>query len=227
MTDQPGIHEHARLNGYTAWRHFEPRVLSEVLAAVAELNEQVLDALAESARRTNADFPLSPALRSAMTSLTPTQRRQAARCGVLLANAGFSDLSRWRHVAMPSEFVLLPDDERCWLSSGQSVVLAYAVLMVAWHVVRISPAAAGVLLGMTEPVVAVYHQLGVGDLAHVARRHPGWVQPRWRDRPDVWVSMVEVATQAPRLEPSSMILRCLKVSASHSTRLIAAVETDT
>jgi hypothetical protein len=227
MTHQPGIDEHARLNGYTAWRHFEPRVLSEVLAAVAELNEQVLDALAESARRTNADFPLAPTLRSAITTLTSAQRRQAARCGVLLGDAGFSDLARWRHVAVPSEYALLPDDERCWLSSGHSAVLAYAVLMVAWHVVHISPAAASVLLGMTEPVMVVYHKLGVGDLAHIARCHPGWVQPRWRDRPDVWVSMVEVAAQAPRLEPASMILRCLKVSANHSTRLIAAVETDT
>jgi len=226
MTYHPGTDELRKLDGYTSWRRIDATGLTDVLSAVTALNEQVLDTLVDSARSADAEFPLDSRLRANVATLTDGQRQQIARCGVCLADAGFADLTRWNHVALAGKSALPPDDGRPWLSSNQSVELAYAVLMMAWHVVHRSPGVAGVLLGMTEPVMAVYDDLGVRELARIARTHPGWVQPRWRERTEVWEGVVEFTTQKSQLGPAALVLWCLKVSASHSSSLIAAVQSD-
>jgi hypothetical protein len=219
MTRSAGTQEIAAPTESSVAR-YEPVVLNDALAAVTELNLQLLDALARNAQA-QGPFPLGELLRAPIACLSSSQRRQAAQCGVLLADVGFADLDRWRQIALQSECNLLTEPSD-WLSSEESVVLAYAVFMVAWHVVHVSPSAAGFLLGMTEPVVAVYRKLGVADLAHVARSRPQWVRPRWYDRPDVWTSVVEGAMNPASHDPASIVLRCL--SADGSSRLHAAAE---
>jgi hypothetical protein len=201
-------------------------VLTDVLSAVIGLNEQVLDGLVASAQSMDAEFPLASPLRANVATLTDGQRRQIARCGVCLADAGFADLARWQQVALVCKSALPSDDDRPWLSSNQSELLAYAVLIVAWHAVRRSPGIASVLLGMTEPVVAVYHDLEVRELARVACAHPGWVQPRWRERTEVWEGLIAFTKRKSQLGPDALTLWCLKASASVSSSLTACVESN-
>jgi hypothetical protein len=208
-------------------REHDASVLSEALAAIAGLNEQVLAALTDSARNGEVEFPLAPALRGSIAALTQPQWRRAAQCRVLLVDAGFSDLKRWVDGTLAGESMVPPEDRRPWLPAGQSEVLSYAVLMVAWHIVHRSRAVAALLLGMPDAVLTVFEKLSVSDLSLIARTHAGWVQPRWRQRSEMWVSVVGSVTQAGASDMAAMIFRFLQASATDATQLIASVEPDT
>jgi hypothetical protein len=209
----------------TRGRTFEPKAMCEVLDAIVALNEQLLDALGRSARASDSEFPLPKIVRSRIAELSEGQRRQAARCGVLLADGGFSNFARWRQISRLSDHQLLSDECPDWLPSEDSIVLAHAMLTVVWYVVHTAPAAARVLLGMTDEVLTEFRTLGVGNLASTARRSTHWVQPRWRDRVDIWFGIAAHESEAAHTESLSVTLRCLKVTAGRSARLQAFVET--
>jgi hypothetical protein len=203
---------------------FEPKVMGEVLDAVVALNDQLLEALASSARTISDTFPLPDSLRTSFAAISDGQRRLAARCGVLLADAGFSDDALWRRIALPSEHNdARSNDTRAWLSSEESVVLCYSALMVAWYIVHTTPGASGVLLGMSDAVLEEFRSLGVGDLALIARRRPNWIRPRWIDRPDVWLDLIDDQGQDD-IRATSVPLRCLTVSAAYAPNLLASME---
>jgi hypothetical protein len=202
----------------------ETRGLADALAAIGGVNKQLLEALRLSARRVDRAFPLAPSLRTPFATLTAEQLREAPSCGVLLADAGFSEVERWRRVSGESDLEPSVDNAPDWLTREHAIVLAYAILMVAWHVVHTAPAAAGVLLGMSEPVLKWYRKLDTADLARIARHHSGWIRPRWVDRPDLWRSVVETDTEIGPLGPLSMILSCLLASPTGSPPLTAVLE---
>ena len=226
MTDTTDIAQPPRPEQAISREH-DASVLSEALAAIAGLNEQVLAALTDSARNSEVEFPLAPTLRGSIAALTDVQRRQAAQCRVLLVDAGFSDLKRWADGALARESMVPPEDRCPWLPAGQSEVLSYAVLMVAWHIVHRSRAVAALLLGMPDAVLTVFEKLSVSDLSTIARTHPGWVQPRWRQRSEIWASVVGSVAQAGASDTAAMIFRFLQASATDATQLITSVEQDT
>jgi hypothetical protein len=215
---QPGTHE----DSVGAQRDSGP--VDAICHAITASNQQLLDALAMSARMQSGAFPLADTLRFHLGGLTKEDRNRAARCGVLLADAGFSDVDRWRAIARQSEGDRLSSDTREWLSSGDSVVLAHAVLMVAWYIVNTTPELAGVVLGMTDPVIAEYRSLGVGQLALVATRRPHWIRPRWAGRSDVWLDLLERCTLSDASAASYLTLRCLSANAAASVHLLASME---
>jgi hypothetical protein len=103
--------------------------LAGVLGAVSAANEQLLEALVESARGAGAEFPLPEALRRRAAELTPDERRRAARCGVFLADANFVDFSCWRERGLGGQSAhseLL----RPWLPIEASRSLAHCALLV-------------------------------------------------------------------------------------------------
>jgi hypothetical protein len=197
--------------------------LSGVLVAVNETNGQLLDALAHSAQ-SKLRFPLNESLRAPFAALSSSHRRRGGQCGVVLADAGFSDPERWQRLVTRGEHELGRADGD-WLPTEDAIALASTLLMVAWHTVRVRPSLAGILLGMSESVVEVYRKLGVAELAQIARRRPQWVRPRWSDRPDVWRSVLETAEQPAADDSASIVLRCLKASAMGSSRLLSSLET--
>jgi len=211
---------------YAAWRR-EPRVLTQVLDAVSALNSQLLDALGDSARRDAAEFPLHESLRGRVARLTLEERRRAARCGVFLADANFVDFSCWSEVALQGESALSMEPLRPWLPIDESRSLAHSALLVAWYAIQASPAIARVLLGMSASGVAAYQELGVGDLAQIARCRPDCVRPRWPHRLDVWAQLIEDAIRAEAQASRSTTLRCLEVSAGDLKWLSAYVELST
>src|SRR5262249_25966107 len=126
---------------------FGGRLAIAVCDAIVASNEQLLRALAASARMRSGAFPLATELRSQFADLSEADHRRAAQSGVLLADAGFADSSRWHAIARMSDRDGLSNDAREWLSTEDSVVLAHSVLMVAWYLVHATPEAAGILLG--------------------------------------------------------------------------------
>ncbi len=206
-----------------SWRR-ESVVLAEALDAVAAVNEQLLEAIVESAGVDGSEFPLPESLRGRAAKLTVEERRRAARCGVFLADANFVDFSCWREMALGNQSAR-SELLRPWLPIEASRSLAHCALLVAWHLTRASPSVARVLLGMSAPGVAAYRELGVADLAHIARRHSHWVRPRWSHRLDIWTELIGGLARVDGQDSRSITLRCLQVSAGDLKWLSAYVET--
>ena len=127
-------------------------------------------------------------------------------------------------MALPSETALSTEPLPPWLPIEESRSLAYSALLLAWYVIQANPAVARVLLGMSASGVSAYQELGVGDLAQVARRRPDCVRPRWPTRADVWAQLIEEAGRAEPRESRSATLRCLEVSVGDLNWLSAYVE---
>jgi hypothetical protein len=124
---------------------FEGHLAAAVCDAIFASNQQLLKALAVSARMRSGAFSLPSELRLPFASLGDSDHRRIAQCGILLADAGFADAERWRAIArMVDHRNALPNDAREWLSSEDSVVLAHSVLMVAWYLVHTTPETAGI-----------------------------------------------------------------------------------
>jgi hypothetical protein len=200
----------------STWRRFEPAALTEALGTVSAVNEQLLEALVESARSDSAEFPLSGSLRPRVAGLSFEECRWAARCGVLLADANLADSRGWRDVQGHDKGNIPAVSRRPWLPMEQSISLAHSTLLVSWYLIHSTPAVARVLLGLSAAGVAACRELGVGDLAKLARRHPECVRPRWPDRLDVWTHLLEGAICPGIQESRSMTLHCLQVSARDS-----------
>ncbi len=208
----------------SARRGFERAVLTGVLNAVSAVNRQFLEALTECARSESAEFPLDASLRARMAGLTPDEGQKAARCGVFLADANFLDFACWREVALEGESTRSTELLRAWLSIEESRSLAHSVLLVAWHLIHANPAVARVLLGMSASGVGAFRELSLADLAHIARRHPGCVRPRWAHRLEVWTDVLGGTPGGGTPDSRSLTLRCLKASARDLKWLSAYVE---
>ena len=187
-------------------------MLTGVLNAVSAVNDQVLEALTECARSESAEFPLDVTLRARVAGLTPDERQRAARCGVLLADANLVDFAFWREVALEGESTRSTELLRAWLPIEESRSLAHSVLLVAWHLIHANPSVARVLLGMSASGVGAFRELSLADLAHMARRHPECVRPRWAHRLDLWTAVVDGTSGGAGEDPRSLTLRCLKAS---------------
>jgi hypothetical protein len=105
------------------------------------------------------------------------------------------------------------EQARYWVPTELSMSLAHGVLFISWYLVHANPDVARVLLGIDAPGVAAYRELGVQDIAHIARTHPDWVQPRWGSHLEAWTGILEGASSTPYSDARSMTLRCLQVSA--------------
>lgn len=204
---------------YAPWRRFEPAMLTELLATVAAVNSQLLEALIDCARSDNLDFPLPVLLRGQFARLTLRERETIARSGVLLADVGLWGITTCRGITDQSGMAPSTEQGRPWLPTERSMSLAHSVLLVSWYLIHASPAVARVLLGMNAAGVAAYRELGVHDLAYIARTHPDRVRPRWPNQLEVWTVILGGASGTANTDPRSMTLRCLQVSAGSSAGL--------
>src|SRR5688572_23691408 len=109
----------------------------EMLASLAELNEQYIDFLAVQAMtNSSSGHPLVRELRPLFMVLDPGGRRRAASCPYLLLDAGFADPQRWLwargYHARDGE--RMPLDQ--YLTMPQATSLARLVFAYAWHLAR-------------------------------------------------------------------------------------------
>ena len=174
---------------YAAWRRFEPAALTEILNTVAAVNEQLLDALVDSARSGVLSFPLPESLRSRVAILTSGERQLAARCGVFLADAALADLPGGGLPVIRS--VALADRGRAWLPiEAVHIASAFRAAGVVVPHPRKSRRGARAARYRAADVTA-YRARGVGGLAQIARRHSDGIRPRWPHRLDVWTQILE------------------------------------
>lgn len=201
----------------------DPQALARVLETIGDLNAELLEALIDSARMDPEHFPLPHCLRVRFSRLRIAHSRERGRCGVSLADAGFSDGIRWGRVAAGENLNGISPDDGPWLFGELGIVLAQSVLMVAWHVARALPSLGTVLLGMSDEVTTEFRKLNISDLARIAQCRSGWVRPRWAGRADVWKSIIATGEPGHEQEPMT-VLRCLKASATESRRLMSSTE---
>ena len=198
-------------------------IRGDALDAIQEVNEHFLDLLCQTAAGLGANFLFSTPLRSRLAALKNSQRRRAAQCGVLLADAGFSDRLRWSNILQEPCGEYAAYREANWLSDEQAMSLAHSTLLVAWHVAHASPVVASVILGMPYASAIAYAQLSVKDLTYIARRHADWIRPRWQRRPEIWSSILDLATDETGAESAQVTLRCLQLSGGHAPWLLPYV----
>jgi len=196
----------------------EPQRIQEVLFAIAGANEQWLPVLRQRAFREDSTFPLPSVVRRRLIEMTDGQLREVAQCGILLAEARFLDVEHWRSIAHRGPVQPNSHDEDK-VAGKHAVSVAYSLFAVVWYVVQTAPSAAGVLMGMSADVVEEFKSLRVGQLARVARCYASCIQPRWRDRADVWMGVLQ--PQGPEEgRRRSVILQCLKAASERSPGLL-------
>src|ERR1700730_10410734 len=161
ITKDSPIPQVSQRTPYAPWRRFEPAVLKELLDTVAAVNGQLLDALVDSARSDNLEFPLPESLRGPVARLTVPERETIARCGVFLGDMNLWGVSHGRGIADPSGLALSTEPGRPRSPAAQSLSLAHSMLFLSWYLIHVSPAVARVLLGMNAAGVAAYRALGV------------------------------------------------------------------
>jgi hypothetical protein len=191
---------------------------AETLAALAELNEQCLDLLAQQAR-TGAIGPSGPLLREVgplLRSLDSDSRHRAAGCPYLLVDAGFGDQQRWMWVSGHH----VRDGERRTLGAFFSIpgvtVLTRQVLTYAWHLARSQNAAARMLLGMSAHCSRLVASCTIRQVLELAELHPEWLQPRWVGRVPMWRELLVSAVTGDPVAIERARMRGLQLLAAES-----------
>jgi hypothetical protein len=180
----------------------------EMLASLAELNEQYVDSMAMQVMSGAAPHghPLVQSLRPLLLALDPAGRRRAAACPYLLVDAGFADPQRW----LWAQGYRVRDGERTLpeqpLIEPQAIALARLVFTYAWHLARAHRSAARVLLGMSSHSAAAIATCTLRQITDLAEVHPHWLQPRWPGHSRMWRELLSGAIEGegPRLEQARM-----------------------
>ncbi len=78
-----------------------------------------------------------------------------------------------------------------------TVDFAQMALFYAWHLARLEPFAARVLLGMSAQTQRVFAGLPLPYLQQIALEQPQLIEPRWSDRDTVWRILLGAAHRGP------------------------------
>jgi hypothetical protein len=162
------------------------------LAAVAEINELMLERLRESALQSQERPRLVEALREWWCLLDDNARQRLARCPYLLLDAEFDCPARWQ----PASLVSGVRDVRAtegYFHSAAGVAVVRRSLMLAWHLARSSRLTARILLGMNPECAEGIAGSALKHLEGLAELRPGWIVPRWEAQPLIWRQMIEAA----------------------------------
>jgi len=160
----------------------------EVLASLAEINEQYIDLLAVQAMTSAPPHghPLLQELRSLLIVLDPGARRRAASCTYSLVDAGLGDAQRW----LWARGYHVRDSDRMpveqYLAVPQAIALARLVFTYAWHLARTPSNAKRMMLGMTDRTAEVLRTYTLRQMTDLAELHPHWLQPRWPTHARMW-----------------------------------------
>jgi hypothetical protein len=169
-------------------REQPPWLRPEMLASLAEINEQFIDLLAVQAMTSAPPHghPLLRELRPLLAVLDPGARRRAASCTYSLVDAGFGDAQRWLwtrgyHVRDSDR---MPTEQ--YLAVPQAIALARLVFTYAWHLARTPSNAKRMMLGMTDRTGEVLRTYTLRQMTELAELHPHWLQPRWPTHARMW-----------------------------------------
>jgi hypothetical protein len=170
-----------------------------LLEPLAELNEEVLEAMLA---------PPTPGLVAAPGSLAwqwrglaPEARRRAAGCPFLLLDLGLARPGLWSGAGCHLDTGALGVADAVPVARLAPGLLNRALLF-AWHLARSHRQAARITLGMGPQAAETLAARRLGELEQLALQQPGWLRPRWADRPALWQAWLAAAAfeRTPELE---------------------------
>jgi len=173
-----------------------------VLEPLYELNRSWLALLAHAPRYWGAKVVrsrLPDPVPANLATMTPERRSEVARCPFSLFTARFNDGAYWLGIAGNKQVHEPHPPESDEASREALVAFAELALFYAWYLARANPAAARVVLGMTDQTLAAFETLTLTDLQRLAVSIPGLFAPRWPERSAFWLRLLEPLPENPAL----------------------------
>ncbi|HSC08418.1 MAG TPA: hypothetical protein VLD59_16460 [Steroidobacteraceae bacterium] len=131
-----------------------------------------------------------------LIALTPERCVEIARCPFSLFTASFNDGAYWRGIAgNTAVHEPRPADQE---GAPEKALVSFAelALFYAWHLARVNPAAARIVLGMTDQTLSAFEMLTLTTLQNLAASGQHLLAPRWPDRAGFWLQLLEPAASA-------------------------------
>ena len=189
---------HAAANESRQW--LANAVLSAaVLEPLHELNRRWLTLLMHTPRLwpvRSGGARLPDPVGATLIALTPERCVEIARCPFSLFTASFNDGAYWRGIA-GNTTVHEPGPEAQEGAPEEALVsFAELALFYAWHLARVNPAAARIVLGMTDQTLSAFEMLTLTTLQNLAASGQHLLAPRWPDRAGFWLQLLEPTSSA-------------------------------
>jgi hypothetical protein len=200
---------------HTAQAHAWERqcwLAAATLESVVEVNERALELLRDQCR-----LPVRPSLLgeigSLVLSLDDSSLRCAAGTGVLLVDAQFADSRAWSQAIIGAVNDESPIGSAFFTVDG-TVAVMRLVMTHAWHLARSEPAAARLLLGISDANLSVIGNCSLSRLTQLAENRVQWLRPRWELRPKVWNSLLQMAGTGDTRAVEQLRMRGLQLLAA-------------
>ncbi|HVO07788.1 MAG TPA: hypothetical protein VMT83_13445 [Burkholderiaceae bacterium] len=162
---------------------------NSILEPLAELNLEVLDALARAPEGSSWRW----------RALGDDARARLAHCPFLLVDLGAARPQLWSGASRVGVHEARPVSALLAQRGPLATPLLRRVLLFAWHLARANRLAARITLGMDARCAALVAACRFADLEALAERRPEWIRPRWHDRPEVWQAWLGAAAEeSPR-----------------------------
>ena len=159
---------------------------SRILEAVCQVNEHLVSALSELARRESASLAIVRQNADVLRRFDTAACKRAASIPVLLLDLRFQDADWWRHAVSASTGPQTAARQGLNLSARQAEELARETLIVAWLSVQHTRECAGLLFGMSAQVAGMLAELTPRQLSNVAERFNHELKIRWQGSSAFW-----------------------------------------
>lgn len=173
------------------------RIVGSILAAsvlepLHDLNRVWLGLLASAPRRWGANSSgarLPDPACTGLVSMPAEERAQIACCPFSLFTARFSDGAYWAGVADNAgarEHVVSDADAPHDAALSDFAQIA---LFFTWHLVRMNPSSARIVLGLSDQTMRTFAGLSLTGLHRIAYYEPALVCARWPERTWFWLRL--------------------------------------
>jgi hypothetical protein len=166
---------------------------NSMLEPLAEINEEVVEALTCASARDGAPGPVVGALRWRWQGLGASARHRLVRCPYLLLDARFAHAELWAALPRASVHEGAGPSEPGSRLSPMPTPLIRRVLLLAWHLARANRFTARLALGMSAECAQLLATCRLADLEWFAEQRPVFVRPRWENRPELWHALMGAA----------------------------------
>lgn len=187
-----------------------------VLDQLAEINERILEVLAEAGGQQRPyDSALGLMLAAQWRSLDAAARSRLAASPYLLLDCRFASPELWS--------VPLHASVRDGAGAGYRFASALGaptlrhVMQLAWHWSRANPVTAQIALGLSPPCARLIASKRLRELEAMADLCPDWIRPRWEARPEVWRQLLSAAVPIRPAALRQLHLRGLQLLAASGT----------
>lgn len=147
-------------------------------------NDAYLHELARCPPRLGVDSALPPTVLESLMALDGGARRRIASVPFTLFSMRFNDTSYWQTLLERP-----PAGQRRPATDG----FGRTAVFLAWHLVQAGPATAGMALGMSSEVAALYQWMPLGELDRIGGLAQAVMAPRWPTNATFWQRLLAAA----------------------------------